>query len=402
MSITAPRPLTGADIVSALTAGAGTMLPTGVLPAVPALAPVATSGSYADLSGKPNIPPAANPATANALGLVKAGTGLLAAPDGTFSVDSAAPTVLSGPPLGTDQVVIVRGTTTYYVPVSALMGATPATATAATLAGTPTTGTAGTALAATTVTTTPSGASAFMALYTGTADVGSRVAVASGGTFAPTPAAVGSFTVRAYAAATGGVPLQESGVVTVAAAGVFPLTFAGAAGALTGNQVVSAWNGGDVTQFVRDGSGNLVFPTASSTRGVFAAAGAVSANGTLSATLAAGSNRTIEFVFRASGSGATANGYLITGSPYTDGTISFDLYKSVNGAFTNMAYGAIVVDPGGQNLSVVINGSTFTVKIGTATMATFSDGTYAAGGLVGVGIGTSGSSATKVSQVSYQ
>ena len=82
----------------------------------------------------PSIPPASNPATANALGLVKAGAGLLAAVDGTLSVDSAAPTALFGPPLGTDQVVIVRGTQTYYVPVSALTGGTaPATATSYTI-----------------------------------------------------------------------------------------------------------------------------------------------------------------------------------------------------------------------------------------------------------------------------
>jgi len=148
-----------------------------------------------------------------------AGAGLILDPaTGKIKVDSAAPTALSGTPLGTDQVVIVRGTTTYYVPVSALTGTSPATATAATLAGTPTTGTAGTPLAATTVTTTPSSASAFMTLYTGGADVGSRVAVASGATFSATPAAAGTFTVRAYAAATGGTPLAESAAITVAAA----------------------------------------------------------------------------------------------------------------------------------------------------------------------------------------
>jgi len=58
-----------------------------------------------------------------------------------------------------------------------------------------------------------------MVLYTGTADVGARVAVASGATFSAVPAAAGTFTVRAYAAATGGTPLAESAAITVAAAG---------------------------------------------------------------------------------------------------------------------------------------------------------------------------------------
>ena len=93
-------------------------------------------------------------ATTTTLGGIKSGLGLLVATDGTLSVDSAAPTLLSGPPLGTDYTVLVRGTATFYTPISSLPGYV-APATAFTSALSAATGTVGTA---TNLTLTPTGA----------------------------------------------------------------------------------------------------------------------------------------------------------------------------------------------------------------------------------------------------
>ena len=93
-------------------------------------------------------------------------------------------------------------------------------ATAATFSSVPTTGTSGTALASGgTVTFTPSGSAGYVVLHNGTAEQGSRVSASTGALPSLTPSAAGTFTVKAFAALTGGTALATSPSITVAAGG---------------------------------------------------------------------------------------------------------------------------------------------------------------------------------------
>lgn len=94
----------------------------------------------------------------------------------------------------------------------------PTVATAATISNVPTTGTAGAALTGGTVVLIPAGSTAYAALYTVGADVGTRQAVTGSTIPSLTPASAGSVTLRIYATGTGGTALAESATITVAAA----------------------------------------------------------------------------------------------------------------------------------------------------------------------------------------
>ena len=78
------------------------------------LALVATSGSYADLAGKPTIPVAPGVATATVAGIVKAGSGLAVAGDGTLSTTGTPTTPVtstytaSGAIAVTDKLALVN------------------------------------------------------------------------------------------------------------------------------------------------------------------------------------------------------------------------------------------------------------------------------------------------------
>ncbi len=117
------------------------------------LAAVATSGAYADLTGKPTIPAAPGIATTTTPGLFKPGVGFVwNSTTQAWDLDSAPPLAWPGGPLlTTDQVLVVRGTggsaLTYLAPETALPGA-GGTAPAETLTlATPSAQVAGTAFA---------------------------------------------------------------------------------------------------------------------------------------------------------------------------------------------------------------------------------------------------------------
>ena len=95
-------------------------------------------------------------------------------------------------------------------------------ATAATLATVPTNASVNAPITGVTDTLTPANAMAFACLYTSAADVGSRVAFTGTAVPALTPTTAASYTIRLYAAATGGVALAESAAIAVSATQVGP------------------------------------------------------------------------------------------------------------------------------------------------------------------------------------
>jgi hypothetical protein len=173
---------------------------------------------------------------------------------GLYDVDGIMPQLLSGPLLATDLAIVLRGTgpagtpnlTSYSAPMSAVLtgGATPAptptpTTTPAptpasstipadgTLSGLPSTIVAGQPLSVASVT---SQTSLYFVLYRVSAGVeeGSRWIgnVMPGGTLSLlVPQSSGAYTVRGFAAATGGTATYESGQISVTSApGALPAT----------------------------------------------------------------------------------------------------------------------------------------------------------------------------------
>ncbi len=183
----------------------------------------------------------------------------------------------------------------------------------------------------------------------------------------------------------------------------FPLVLSGAAGPLTGNAVVAAWNGGDVSHFALDGSGDMLVSNVDSTRGILQNAGTVSADGTLLVILAAGSDRILDAVLRASGSGSTADGYLISVTAFNNGTqLAVAFYVCTNGNFAQLGSTVFPNDLGGMNWSYGIAGSRLSFAVNGQELAAATDTTFTAAGFVGLGIGGPGPTRTKLSQVTYQ
>ena len=207
----------------------------------------------------------------------------------------------------------------------------------------PTTGTAGTAITGVTDTLTPTTATAFACLYTAAADVGSRVAFTGTAVPALTPTTAASYTIRLYAAATGGVALAESAAIAVAAAAVArTVTFAGAAGAPSGAAALTVALDIPDAVMTQDGSGRLLLPTTGSHGGVFQSIGTVG-DGTLTATYAAGTADTsISLLFRVSTPGTGYQGYKLQ---YEAAGSRWSVFKFVNGAYAGTIITSIDVVP---------------------------------------------------------
>ncbi|MGI4945853.1 MAG: sialate O-acetylesterase [Janthinobacterium lividum] len=187
--------------------------------------------------------------------------------------------------------------------------------------------------------------------------------------------------------------------ITAAAASPYPLTFAGAAGPLTGPQVLTPLAGADMTGAALDGNGNLTRPTADYQRGFFGAAGIVP-DGRINYTFGAGlpARRSITLVFRASADGQ--NAYLMTTVDAGGGNNLVALEKLVGGTSTNLGTATIAIADNIASLGVSYAGSTFTMLAGgTPTTATFTDTGITADGYAGLG---SGNLPLLVSQVGIQ
>lgn len=244
----APRALTGADIAAAL-ANSNTVLPAARLPTGPGGVPILDSAGKVPVavipSGSGGVGPAgpagpqgiagvagvagsagaagvAGPAgpqgpagpvvaaTASTLGGIKVGPGLLAAPDGTVSVDSVTPAALPSALVGTDLVQVVRGTGAnalpYFVPFSTFQAAVGGSASSNSYP-----------LAFTGAAGAPTGIRALTAAI-GT-DVSTAVLDGSGGLTLPSAAyAVG------YFQAAGPVPAVATIAATIKAAGAGYIT----------------------------------------------------------------------------------------------------------------------------------------------------------------------------------
>jgi hypothetical protein len=138
-----------------------------------------------------------------------------------ISVQTQAPIpATTVPALAAMALLLDDGTTITGLQLQAELGTAiiPATA-AATMVGVPSTGIAGTAISGITTTLTPSGSTAYACLFSGGADEGARMPFMGTAVPSLTPSASGSTTVRIYAAATGGTPLQESSAITVTTTG---------------------------------------------------------------------------------------------------------------------------------------------------------------------------------------
>lgn len=283
-----------------------------------ALAAVATSGSYADLSGKPVIPAAPPQASTTAAGVVKLGDGLIpCAADATkVCVDSQAPVASSAAPLASTAFVDATGHSFTGQQLAALV-----------------------------------------ASINGSGGSSSSSGTLPASSPTPTPTA-------------------------------FPLTFAGAAGPLTGAQVLTPMSGSDVTGAALDGHGDLARPIANYSFGFFAAAGVIPDGTAVDYTFDGGgtggltpNQRKIGIPFRVTSDGAT--GYQLV-------ILADDVYlqKLVAGTQTQISHVGPVTPSlyGATSLGVRFSGSTITLRAnGSDTAATFTDSSITAAGYVGFG-----------------
>ncbi len=258
-----------------------------------------------------------------------------------------------------DQVIVVRGGLPYLVPASSLGGAV--TATAATLSGVPTTGVAGTALGSGgTVAWTPSGTSGYVALYTGSADEGARIAAPAGALPTLTPAGAGTYTVRAYAAASGGSALATSPSITVSAGGggssyaaitpaggavLFALNASAATGHLYADSAgtTQASAGGAVRHIKDKAGGSITFATPTGSFGNTSA-------GVSSATLVASGQNGLSVLRLAGNTVFAASSNAIAAASLTDHITVLVIAKPGAGSY-NVPFGlGLLSAGGGRNL----------------------------------------------------
>ncbi len=112
-------------------------------------------------------------------------------------------------------------------------------ATSASIGAAPATGSTGTAISGVPVTLTPASSAAFAVLSVGGADEGSRQAFSSSTVPNLIPQGTGSYTIRIYAAATGGSPLATSTTITVNATATAAAAVAGAPAAGQEGQAIT-------------------------------------------------------------------------------------------------------------------------------------------------------------------
>ena len=378
------------------------------------LAAVATTGSYADLTGKPTIPPAPGLATASVAGLIKAGPGLTIAGDGTASIDGQAPVAFSGTLASNDGFLMVRGSTSYTVTLAQIQAAggggsapaVPGQVTALSI-GTPTSS----SLPLTWTAPSTGGAA--------TADtVEYRTTGSTPWTVATTAATGTSYTLTGLAGATGydarvtatnaggsGTPSAVATGTTAAAGGsTNTITFTGAAGPPSGNQVLvaagSMYGGSNsLAGYALDGAGNATLPSSNGGNGLFTAFGS-KPDGVFTVTYKAGAGtRDLHMIFRNTGSGATQQGYLVQ---YDASSGLVQLFRYSGGAFV-ASVGNLAVPAIATTLALTINGGTVFIATDNTARGQITDGSpLPAGGTVGIGSGPAFSPQTAISQVSYQ
>ena len=253
----------------------------------------------------------------------------------------------------------------------------PVTATIATPSG-------GTATAALTVSGAASNASTvYVSLSTGGTEQGSRVAATvTGGNYSAqvTPAAAGSYTVSVYAAATGGTALATSSAFTVAASTVTVVSFAGAAGAPTGNQVLTPQGSSALTGLALNGSGGLVMPSDNNDAGLFEAIGK-RGDGTLTINMASGSSSDLIIFLRASSAASSANYYEFYCQATNGGQCSFN--SVVGGTVTQVGSGFTWTNA--STITITTAGSSIQIAENGTTRASFTDSTVSGPGYVGIG-----------------
>ena len=404
-----PKSYVDGAVAAAIAAANVGTIPAARLPAtVPLLDPATGKLSPGVIPGGAGGTPYTLPAaTATMPGGIILGPDLVPCPgDATKTcVNNVPPVALAGSTQPGDKCLIVRGAVTGLVDCQA-GGAAPAAETLA--VATPGAQVAGQAFAL--PGTYANGPPSALDWSLDGAAWTQAAATIGGGSYSipgvVVPAATPSQTVRVRDRAAQAV-VATSGPFAVSAAaagGGYPLTFAGAAGPLTGSQVVSAWiQGGDISGFSRDGSGNVALSATPNSTGLFVAAGQVPANGTVSATIVPGTNRAMTIAVRASGAGATSRGYMLSAG-VGGGKIYAEFVRYDNGVGTSIAteVSGNVSDPGDAVWSVVEAGSTHTFKIGNTTILTATDSAYAGPGFLGIGSQTTTGGLTRVSQVVFQ
>ena len=273
---------------------------------------------------------------------------------------------------------------------------TAAVATAATApVPTPSGATVGVEISGLTSTITPVGGIAWAALHDGTAEVGSRAPFGGTAVRGLTPTTAGAnHTIRIYAGPFTTPALATSATFAVAAAAGSGqlITFTGAAGAPTGNQVLVPGFGsaGSIAGVALNGSSSLIVQNASGKFGLFKNFGAQSADGTMTVQFADGAtNKAIELVARASEITVAAVFVYVT----DDGGLSqATLYDGATGA--NLGASGSYTTPASA-YSLTMAGSTLTLKADTATVATFTNVANTAGGFIGIGAGNNPSALIK-------
>ncbi len=174
-------------------------------------------------------------------------------------------------------------------------------------------------------------------------------------------------------------PAAITAAAPVSAANAYPLMFGGAAGPLTGLQVLTPLPGADLTGVGRDGAGTLSLPSNDYQAGVFLNAGTVS-DGIADTEFVSGAGGAGVILFRASAD--MSSYYRLT---YLN--IDIALEKCVGG--TTSLVNHLTGQPsivGASALGVRFAGSTFTVRVGKVdTAAEFTDTSIPANGCLGLG-----------------
>ena len=172
------------------------------------------------------------------------------------------------------------------------------------------------------------------------------------------------------------------------------ITFAGAAGVPAGNQVLTAYDNGTLSNYGLDGSGSLLLPDQAFQYGLFDGIGP-QPDLPVTATFGTGSGKSVALFFRATrGATAAANRHYAV---FFDGGQA-NVFKTTaggSGATPVMTFNG--VNPT-SSVGVVPSGSSFAVQADGVTVGTFTDATIPAGGLVGIGTANSVATRAKISQ----
>ena len=244
---------------------------------------------------------------------------------GTASVVGTAATPLTGPVLSTDTFLIVRGSGASAVPYSVTVP--QLTAALSGLADGTTLGWNATTHQLYVIGQAPTAASTVPALS-------NLNVLLADGTYLTGPVLQALLGVSTSSSSTS-TP-SPTPTPTATSTSSFPLTFAGAAGALTGTQVLTAFGGGSTVAANRDGNGNLLVPAPAYTYGVFETAGPIPIASTITATFGANGGGTFS-IGRMSADGQNG-AFVIFGDSsseftvavtITNGTTSTNHYQSI-------------------------------------------------------------------------